>query len=294
MEITARLVKELRERTGVAMMDCKKALVQCDGDIDVAVEFMRKSGMAKAASKASRVAAEGLIAIERTTEGRSAAMVEVNSETDFVAKGDDFKAFATAVARCVLANTPSDVDALMNLPLDVQGGETVEEHRRQLVAKVGENISVRRFTLFNGADVLGVYRHGQKIGVLVDLSGGNERLARDIAMHVAASRPICVAELDVPAEVLSKEREILMAQAEQSGKPPEIVEKMVSGRLKKFLSEITLVGQSFIRDPELTVGELLSEGRAKVKAFARFEVGEGIEKKVENFAEEVMAQAKGA
>ena len=294
MEITARLVKELRERTGVGMMECKKALVQCDGDIDVAIEFMRKSGMAKAASKASRVAAEGLIAIERTTEGRSAAMVEVNSETDFVAKGDDFKAFATAVARCVLANTPSDVDALMNLPLDVQGDETVEEHRRQLVAKVGENISVRRFTLFSGADVLGVYRHGQKIGVLVDLSGGNERLARDIAMHVAASRPICVAEPDVPAETLSKEREILMAQAEQSGKPPEIVEKMVSGRLKKFLSEITLVGQSFIRDPELTVGELLSEGRAKVEAFTRFEVGEGIEKKVENFAEEVMAQAKGA
>jgi elongation factor Ts len=287
------MVKELRERTGAGMMECKKALVEAGGDMEAAVELMRKSGAAKADKKASRTAAEGVIAVARSDDGRALAIAEINCETDFVAKDENFRAFADQVARTALEAAPADVAALMELPLS-GAGQTVEAARLDLVNKIGENVQVRRFERIEvQGDHLGVYLHGTRIGVVVDLEGGDETLARDIAMHIAASRPMCVAEEDVPAEVLEKEKEILTAQAQDSGKPPQIVEKMVQGRLKKFLSEVTLLGQPFVKDPDKSVGKLLREAGAKVKRFLRFEVGEGIEKKQENFADEVMAQVKG-
>lgn len=290
MAISAALVKELRERTGAGMMECKKALVESDGDIDVAIENLRKSGQAQAAKKAGRTAAEGRIVIEASADAKQAALVEVNSETDFVAKDDNFVQFANAVAARVLAERPADVDALGTLSLD---GSSVEEARKALVAKIGENIAVRRFVLLETDGVLGIYLHGTRIGVVVDLEGGDEELARDIAMHVAATRPLCVSEEDVSREEIEKEREIYTAQAAESGKPAEIVAKMVEGRIKKFLKENTLVGQPFVKNPDQTIEELLKQAGARVKRFVRFEVGEGIEKKSENFAEEVMAQARG-
>ncbi len=293
MTITASMVKELRERTGAGMMECKKALVEAGGDMEAAVELMRKSGAAKADKKASRTAAEGVIAVARSDDGRALALVEVNCETDFVAKDENFRSFAERVARTVLDASPEDVTRLMALML-AGGDQSVEAARLDLVNKIGENVQVRRFERVQlQGDHLGVYLHGTRIGVVVDLEGGDETLARDIAMHIAASRPMCVAEEDVPADVLEKEKEILTAQAQDSGKPPQIVEKMVQGRLKKFLSEVTLLGQPFVKDPDKSVGKLLKEAGAKVRRFLRFEVGEGIEKKQENFADEVMAQVKG-
>ncbi|MGD8378583.1 MAG: translation elongation factor Ts [Gammaproteobacteria bacterium] len=291
MTISASLVKELRERTGAGMMECKKALQETNGDLDAAIEHMRKTGLAKADKKADRVAAEGRIDI--ATEGGRAAMVEINCETDFVAGGDDFKSFSARVTGLVLAESPADPAALSELPLD--GGETVEEARRALIAKIGENITIRRFQVFAGdADVIGHYLHGTRIGVVVEMKGGSEELARDIAMHVAASRPVCVAAEQVPAEMLEKEREIIRAQAQDSGKPAEIVEKMVEGRMRKYLGEVTLLGQPFVKDPDQTVEKLLKGAGAEVLAFARYEVGEGIEKQEGNFAEEVMAQVRGS
>ncbi len=291
MTITASLVKELRERTGAGMMECKKALVETEGDIEAAIEHMRKSGLAKADKKAGRVAAEGAIVTHQAGDG-AVAIVEVNCETDFVAGGDDFKNFADGVVRLVAENKPADVEALSALEL---GGETVDVVRRGLVAKIGENIGVRRFQIVaKGGDVVATYLHGSRIGVVVSMKGGDEALARDVAMHVAASRPVCVDETGVPAELLEKEREIIGAQAAESGKPAEIVEKMVEGRLKKYLGEITLLGQPFVKDPDLTVAKLLSKAGAEVLEFVRFEVGEGIEKKEENFADEVMAQVRGS
>ncbi len=294
MQITAASVKELRDRTGAGMMECKKALQEAGGDIETAIENMRKSGLAKAAKKAGRIAAEGVIIIEKAEDAERVAIVEVNCETDFVTKGDDFQQFATAVADCVLRNDPEDLEALKATPLEAGGTETVEECRQNLVAKIGENINVRRFSVI-GTETgrLGVYLHGGRIGVVVDLANGDESLARDVAMHVAASKPVCVSEQDVPVEIIDKEKEIFAAQAADSGKPPEIVEKMISGRIQKFINEITLLGQPFIKDPDTKVGKLLDEANASVTGFVRFEVGEGIEKKEENFAEEVMAQAKG-
>ncbi len=289
MAITASLVKELRERTGAGMMDCKKALTEAGGDIEAAIEEMRKSGMAKAAKKAGRVAAEGGVVIKQ--DGAKAVIIEVNSETDFVANDDNFKAFATDVASIALAEQPSDVEALMAAPM---GGETVETSRQQLIQKIGENINVRRFEILASDSVIGAYQHGARIGVLVEVEGGDEALAKDIAMHIAASRPVCVSEDQVPQETLDKEKEIFSAQAAESGKPPEIIEKMVTGRIAKFLKEITLLGQPFVKDPDTTVEKLLKAANASVKSFIRYEVGEGIEKKEDNFAEEVMAQAKGA
>lgn len=290
MAITAALVKQLRERTGSGMMECKKALVEADGDIDVAIENMRKSGLAKADKKAGRVAAEGQIAIAVSDDGSQAAMVEVNSETDFVSKGDDFSQFAQGLAQKVLQESPDDVDALNATDLD---GQSVEETRKALVAKLGENIQVRRFVRMASSGVVGSYRHGERIGVLVELEGGDADLARDLAMHIAASRPECVSEDDVDPTLVEKEREIFRAQAAESGKPPEIVEKMIEGRIRKFLGEITLVGQPFVKDPDQTVGKLLEAKGAKVNQFARMEVGEGIEKEEADFAAEVMAQVKG-
>ena len=291
MEITAALVKELRERTGAGMMECKKALVESAGDIEVAIETMRKTGIAKAAKKAGRIAAEGLITIQQNPE--QAVMVEINCETDFVSKGDAFKAFCDTVTTTVLREQSTNLEQLMDSVLPT--GKTVENTRQELIAKLGENIQIRRFTLVkvmpNGC--LGVYLHGTRIGVLVDMRGGSAELAKDIAMHIAASRPLCVAADQVPVEIVTKEREIYLAQAAESGKPTHIIEKMVEGRLKKFLAEVTLRGQPFVKDPDQTVEKLLQANQAQVAHFERFEVGEGIEKKSENFAQEVRKQVEG-
>lgn len=290
MAISASMVKELRERTGAGMMECKKALVETGGDLDQAIDRLRKSGQAKADKKAGRVAADGRVVI--AGEGKRAAIVEINSETDFVAKDEGFGSFAEAVARLALERDPGSVEALLAEKLTSDA--TVEEARTELVARVGENVTVRRLARIEAADHLGSYLHGLRIGVLVALSGGTADLARDIAMHVAASNPFCVDEAGVPESVLEDERRIFAEQAKESGKPADIVEKIVAGRVRKFLQEITLVGQPFVKDPEVTVGKLLADAGAKVERFVRFEVGEGIERKQENFAEEVRAQIDGS
>jgi len=272
------------------MMECKKALVETGGDLEAAVELMRKTGAAKADKKAGRVAAEGLVRIAVSDDGRRAAIVEVNCETDFVANGDEFGAFAQSIADGALAQSPADPDALLAMDLN---GTSIEDARRTLIAKIGENMNVRRFKLMESEDLIGSYIHGGRIGVIVCLTGGDGDLAKDVAMHVAASSPMCVAEENVPAETLAKEREILVEQARNEGKPEAIVEKMVEGRVRKYLAGITLVGQPFVKDPDITVGKLLSRHGATVSDFVRFEVGEGIERKSENFAEEVMAQVQG-
>ena len=290
MSISASMVKELRERTGAGMMECKKALVETGGEMDAAVELLRKSGQAKADKKASRVAADGRVVI--SADGLNAAMIEINSETDFVAKDENFIAYAEAVGASVLGSDVADVKSLGAVQL--ADGRSVEEARTELVAKVGENISVRRFARVAATDHLGTYSHGARIGAMVSLQGGNDELARDIAMHVAATNPVCTDERGVPADMLERERRIFAEQAAESGKPPEIVEKMVVGRVNKFLKEITLVGQSFVKDPDITVGKLLENADASVTGFVRYEVGEGIEKKEDNFVEEVMSQVKSA
>ena len=289
MAITASMVKELRERTGAGMMECKKALVESDGDLDAAAEALRKAGAAKADKKAGRVAADGRVVIKQ--DGAKAAIVEVNSETDFVAKDENFVAFAEAVADAVLASGETDVAALAEQALS--DGRSIEAARTELVQKVGENISVRRAHVVAADGPLAFYTHGARIGAIVALEGGDEALARDIAMHVAAINPVCVDESGVPAETLETEKRIFTEQAEASGKPAEIIEKMVTGRVAKFLKEITLVGQPFVKDPDVTVGKLLKGANASAVSFVRYEVGEGIEKKQENFVEEVMAQVKG-
>jgi len=293
MTITASMVKELRERTGSGMMECKKALVETGGDIDAAIELMRKSGLAKADKRAGKVAAEGTIEIAQAADGRRAAMVEINSETDFVAKGDDFRAFAAAVAQSALEHAPADLAALLAAPL-AGGTGSVDAARQELAARIGENINVRRCVVVEVADgALASYLHGTRIGVVVAFTGGDEELGKDLAMHVAASRPVCIAEQEVPAELVAKEREIYAAQAAESGKPANIVEKMVEGRVRKYLGEVTLVGQPFVKNPDQSVGDLLQGAGASVTRFERFEVGEGIDKKQENFAAEVMAQVQG-
>ena len=292
MNITAEAVKQLRERTGAGMMECKKALVETKGDLDAAAELMRKQGLAKADKKAARVAAEGVVAMARSGDARAAALVEVNCETDFVAREQDFRAFAQAVADCALALRPADLAALGEARL--ASGESVEERRRNLVAKIGENISVRRFAVLTSPGHLGAYVHGTRIGALTALEGGTASLAHDLAMHVAASNPRYLSAEQVPAAVVAKEREILTSQAQGEGKPPEIVAKMVEGRLRKVLGEITLAGQAFVKDPEVTVEKLLKGAGARVVAFERFEVGAGIEKKQDDFVSEVMAAVKGS
>ena len=294
MQITAAMVKELRERTGAGMMDCKRALVEAEGDLEKAIGIMRLSGQAKADKKAGRITAEGVVAIKVDASGRRAAMIEVNCETDFVAKEAAFRGFVDAVCARVLAADPDDVDGLGKMSLDGGGGTSIEEERRGLVAKIGENIGIRRFVVVDSrGGRLGSYVHGTRIGVVVDLEGADGGVARDIAMHVAASRPVAVGESDIPKEMLDREREILEAQVADSGKPPGIRKKMLAGRIAKFLEEVTLLGQPFVKDPDRSVGEYLRASAATVLRFERFEVGEGIEKKAENFAEEVMAQARG-
>lgn len=290
MSISASMVKELRERTGAGMMECKKALVETDGNLDEAVELLRKSGQAKADKKSGRVAADGRIMV--LVDGKNAAIVEINSETDFVAKDENFVKFAESVTRTVLDSDADDIASLASSKLD--DGRTVEAARTELISKVGENISVRRFEKVRAAEQLGSYTHGARIGALVSMTGGNAELAHDIAMHVAATNPMCIDEQSVPAETLERERRILSEQAAESGKPPEIVEKMVSGRVAKFLKEITLLGQPFVKDTDVSVGKLLKDANAQVEAMVRYEVGEGIEKKEENFREEVLSQINQA
>ena len=293
MAITASLVKELRERTGAGMMECKKALEETNGDIEVAIENMRKSGQAKAAKKAGRIAADGVIKVAISADGKSAAMVEVNCETDFVAKDENFQSFADAIANRALNSDVADVEALVALPLHEGEATTIEEARQALISKIGENMTVRRMMRFSTAGVLSSYLHGNRIGVVVD-TDQNADLGRDVAMHVAAVNPVCIDETGVPAELLEKERDIVVTQAQESGKPADIIEKMVEGRMRKYLAEITLVGQAFVKDPDTTVGKLLSSSGVTLNSFNRFEVGEGIEKKTENFRDEVMAQAAAA
>jgi elongation factor Ts len=287
MNITADTVKQLRERTGAGMMECKRALVETKGDLDAAAELMRKSGLAKADKKAARVAAEGTVQIERS--GNDAALVEVNCETDFVARSDDFQAFARDVAAAALKGAPSSLEALLEL---THGALSLDERRRALIAKIGENIAVRRFVRVSSPGALGTYIHGARIGSVVALQGGDDSLARDIAMHVAAANPAYIDAGDVPAEMLAKEREILTEQTKGEKKPPDIIAKMVEGRLRKYLGEITLLGQPFVKDEDTTVEKLLKKAGAKVLMFARYEVGAGIEKKQDDFVGEVMAQVK--
>lgn len=292
VDISAALVKELRDRTGAGMMDCKKALLESGGNIDGAIEAMRKSGVAKAEKKAGRVAAEGVILFREIAGGSGGLLVEVNCETDFVAKDGNFLQFANLAADCAQQSGVDSVDALGGQ--SGTGGDSIEVLRAQLVAKIGENISIRRIVrLQSSGGRVGAYIHGGRIGVLVDMHGGDADLVRDVAMHIAASRPLCVAESELDADLLARERDIYRAQAAESGKPAEIVEKMVNGRMAKFVNEVTLLGQPFVKDPDTTVGKLLKARAASVPAFLRIEVGEGIERNTGNFAEEVMAQARG-
>ncbi len=282
--ITADMVKELRERTGAGMMECKKALVASNGNIDVAIDDMRKAGQAKADKKASRVAAEGVIVIKANASGNQVAMVEVNCETDFVARDGSFKQFAEQVAEAAFSSGVSEVAAL---------DASIDHARRELVSKLGENLSIRRVYSKKSTNHFGTYNHGGQIGVVIEVKGGTPELAKDLAMHIAANRPLVVLPSEVSADVVAKEKEIFIAQAKDSGKPADIIEKMTQGRIQKFLDEISLVGQPFVKDPAQKVSALLKQHQAEVIGFARFEAGEGIEKEEVDFAKEVMAQVRG-
>lgn len=292
MSVTAEAVKQLRERTGAGMMECKKALVETNGDLDAAAELMRKQGLAKADKKAARVAAEGVVALEKSADGKSAAMVEVNCETDFVAREADFQGFSADVAKVALTAGAADVDALIANKL--ASGETIDERRRALIAKIGENITVRRHATLSSTGFLGAYRHGTRICALVAIEGGDAALAHDLAMHVAASNPEFLSAADVPADLVAKEREIETEKALAEGKPADIVAKMVEGRIRKTLNEKALLGQPFVKDPDQTIEKLLKAAKAEIKAYQRFEVGAGIEKKQDDFVGEVMAQVKAS
>ena len=293
MPVTASEVKALRELTGAGMMECKKALTETDGDLDDAIALLRKKGAASAEKKSGRIAAEGVIAFAINDAGTAAILVELNCETDFVAKDDSFKDFANQLASTLLEHRPDSVEDAAQLKL--AGGATVEVTRQELIAKIGENISLRRFEVIQaGPGELAGYVHGSRIGVIIRMGASTGAdLGRDIATHVAASRPLCIYESGMPDELLHKERDIYTAQAAESGKPPEIVEKMVTGRIKKFLKENTLVGQPFVKNPDQSVGELLSGQKASVVSMSRFEVGEGLEKRSDDFVADVMAQAQG-
>ncbi len=285
--ITAKMVADLREITSLGMMECKKALVEANGDIKKAEEILRVKSGAKAGKVAGRTAAEGTVAIYVSNDAKTAALVEVNCETDFVAKDEGFVDFANNVAKAIVVSNVTSLDGVAHVKLD--SGKTVEEARKDLIAKLGENISVRRFERFATSGTIATYLHGKKIGVAVDLVGGDLDLGRDIAMHVAASKPVCVSKENVPSETIETERNIYVQQAAASGKPAEIVAKMVEGRIAKFLAEVTLLGQPFVKNPDLNVEKLLASKNAKVNSFAMFVVGEGIEKKVVDFAAEVAA-----
>lgn len=286
--VTAAMVKELRERTGLGMMECKNALVEAGADIEKAIDDLRKSGQAKAAKKAGRTAAEGAVGVAVSADGKTAIMVEINSETDFVARDENFLGFVTKVANAVLAAGETDAAKIAELP--TAEGPTVEVTRQALVQKIGENIQVRRAAMLQAETAIGAYVHGGKIGVLVALKGGSETLGKDVAMHVAATNPMVVSGDQVPADVLEKEKEIIRAQPDMAGKPEEIVEKMLGGRISKFLKEVSLLDQPFVKNPDTTVGKLVKDAGAEVAGFIRLVVGEGIEKEETDFAAEVMAQ----
>jgi elongation factor Ts len=296
MAVTAEAVKQLRERTGAGMMECKKALTETNGDLDAAAELMRKAGLAKADKKASRIAAEGVIVIERAADGRSAAVVEVNCETDFVARENDFRGFAANVAKVALSQRPATLDALLAAKAD--GGATLDEVRRALIAKIGENVSVRRFDIVESPAVIGAYLHGSRIGALVSLVKGDEAAAKDIAMHVAAINPPHVSAADIPADLIAKEKEIhtetTKADPKLAGKPEAIIAKAVEGKIRKWMNEITLLGQPFVKDDKQTVEQYLKQSGSEVASFVRYEVGAGIEKKQEDFAEEVRKQVESS
>lgn len=293
MSISAGMVKELRERTGSGMMECKKALQEANGDMELAIENMRKSGLAKADKKSGRIAAEGVIGVKISTDEKTGVIVDVNCETDFVAKSPDFVGFVNQVCASLLTSDVGNEEQLLAMKL--ADGVSVDDTRRGLVAKLGENIAVRRFQKY-ATDVGGMacYLHGSKIGVLVELEKADKELGKDIAMHIAASKPMCVSDEQVPQETIEKEKEIFAAQAAESGKPADIIEKMVAGRVSKYFAEVTLLGQPFIKDDKISVGKLVASKGNRVNRFIRLEVGEGIEKKEENFAEEVMAQVRGS
>ncbi|CAC9437972.1 Translation elongation factor Ts [uncultured Gammaproteobacteria bacterium] len=292
MAITALMVKELRGRTGAGMMDCKKALGETNGDMEAAIDLMRTSGAAKAAKKSGRIAAEGLVRVNVSTNGKTAIILEVNSETDFVTKGDVFIGFVDALSDLALKTTPANIEAF--LMQTMENGDSLEKAREDIVASTGENVTIRRVTTVHANDgVIGIYKHGERIAVLTLLDGGDEDLAKDIAMHIAASKPECISADELSADILEREKAIFVEQAKESGKPDNIIEKMINGRMKKFINEVTLSGQAFVKDPDTTVGALVKSKGATIKSFVRFEVGEGIEKKEENFADEVMAQVKG-
>jgi elongation factor Ts len=289
MTVTAQLVKELREITGVGMMDCKKALSETDGDLEKAVEYLRKAGQAKADKKASRVAAEGKILISSDTENNRHTILEINCETDFVAKDEKFNKFSDSVLRALTRNSISSVEELSGIE---ENGSTIDDERKKLIAEIGENISIRRFSFLNSDNTVGSYIHMGRIGVIVEVEGSqDEDLAKDLAMHIAANNPLYKDQIDVPADELEKEKEILKAQALAEGKPEDIIEKMIQGRLNKYLEQITLYGQPFVKDPDIKVSKLLENAGASIKGFIRYELGEGIEKKKDDFVEEVKKQA---
>ena len=295
INISAAMVKELRERTASGMMECKRALVEAEGDMELAIENMRKSGLAKADKKSGRIAAEGIIGVKVSEDGKAVAIVDINCETDFVAKADDFVGFVNSVTIALLnADNIETEEQLLAMPLE--DGISVDEMRRGLISKLGENITVRRFERFKATDGgTACYLHGSKIGVIVELATPDQELGKDIAMHIAASKPVCVSADQVSADTIAKEKEIFLAQQEDKikGKPADIVEKMIAGRVGKFLAEVTLLGQPFIKDDKMTIAQLVASKGNNAIRFTRFEVGEGIEKKEENFAEEVMAQVRG-
>jgi elongation factor Ts len=297
MNISADAVKQLRERTGAGMMECKKALVEAKGDLDAAAENMRKAGLAKADKKASRVAAEGVVVVEKSADGKTGVLVEVNSETDFVARGDDFRNFALEVAKATLAAKAGSIDVVNGLKL--ASGETVDERRRALIAKIGENLTVRRAALVSAPTIVGSYVHtDNKKAALVAVAGGDAELARDLAMQVVASSPRYITPADAPADMVAKEREIATEQVNNdpanAKKPPEIRAKIIDGRVRKSVDEFALSQQQFVKDSDLTIDKLLAKSQAKVVAFERYEVGAGIEKKQGDFANEVMEQVKAA
>ena len=293
MEITASLVKELRERTGAAMMDCKNVLKETAGDIEAAIQLLREKGAIKAAKKGDRIAAEGLVAFAVSADHRKAVLVEVNCETDFVARAEDFIQFTQKVAQLALQNNAHDSKQLNDVIFDVAENLSVEAKRQALIAKLGENINIRRIALVTSHGLIGAYNHGNRIGVLVAMKSGDMSLAKDLAMHVAALQPLVVSPEQISAELIEKEREIYTVQAAESGKPADIVAKMVDGRIKKYLDEVSLLGQPFVKDQNVPVHKVLAAQKAEVESFVRFEVGEGVEKQVVDFASEVMAQVKG-
>lgn len=292
MTISATLVMKLRGMTGAPMMDCKKYLIATNGDIEAAITQMRISGQDKADKKLGRIAAEGIVVIARAPNAKEAVMVEINSETDFVARDENFTTFAKAMAETALNSGVADVATLLTHPLMGQHDMTVEQARQALVAKMGENIQLRHLFRMKTEGVIGSYIHGSRVGVLVDLKRGDEALAKDLAMHIAASRPQVVSKEQVSKEALDHERVIFQAQAQESGKPQEIINKMIEGRISKFIDEVTLLGQPYIKNPTVKVGQFITEKQAEVGSFICLEVGEGIEKKEDNFVEEVMAQVR--